>query len=412
MLFASYKNTLFQFRLPAHPGGKRDNLLEMKILASKRKGANKIPVKRSRGRDREKRTLPPVKGDTKDPSTGEFLDKIQLFAVGLDLYGTISFCNDHLLKVAGARREKVIGRNWFDLFALPSGREELRRLYLGNILLGTFPPQPAYEIQNLQGGQHLISWTCSPLRDGNERITGLFCIGIEVNLQSITPEENEEQESGKPAPLEDQPDFDLRNTPDGASATPSPSSRNHDAGLNGSIGEAETEKPPEPREDRPIDRSGKYLTFLLGKEEFGIGIERVKEIMGVVPIRSIPRTPGYLKGVVNLRGSIIPVIDLRLKFGMETLAYTPKTCIVVLEVAGAAAPFRTGIIVDSVLEVVNMRENEIDDTPSFGMKLDAQYILGMAKSNGKVKILLKMEHVLDTETLLAAGQADPAFRSL
>ena len=384
----------------------------MKILTVKKKGVNKAPVKKGRGKDKEKRTPPAAKGNPKDPSTGEFLDKIQLFAVGLDLYGAIFFCNDHLLDVAGSRREEVIGRNWFDLFALPSRREELRRLYLGNILLGTFPPQPAYEIQNLQGGQHLISWTCSPLRDGDERITGLFCIGIEVHLQSITPEEKEEQESGKPAFVEDQPDFDPQATPDGAPATASPSGRNHDAGLNGPIGEAESEKPPEFREDKPIDRSGKYLTFLLGKEEFGIGIERVKEIMGVVPIRSIPRTPHYLKGVINLRGSIIPVIDLRLKFGMETLAYTPKTCIVVLEVAGAAAPFRTGIIVDSVLEVVNIRENEIDDAPSFGMALDAQYILGMAKSNGKVKILLKMEQVFDPETLLAAGQGDPALKSL
>ena len=361
-------------------GGKRDNLLEMKILTVRKKGVNKSPVKKGLGKDKAKRTPPAAKGNTKDPSTGEFLDKIQLFAVGLDLYGTIFFCNDHLLNVTGSRREEVIGRNWFDLFALPSRREELRRLYLGNILLGTFPPQPAYEIRNLRGAQHLISWTCSPLRNGDERITGLFCIGIEVRLQSITPA--------------------------------SPSGRNHDAGLNGLIGEAESEKPPEFRENKPLDRSGKYLTFLLGKEEFGIGIERVKEIMGVVPIRSIPRTPDYLKGVINLRGSIIPVIDLRLKFGMETLAYTPKTCIVVLEVAGAAAPFRTGIIVDSVLEVVNIRENEIADTPSFGMALDAQYILGMAKSNGKVKILLKMEQVLDPETLLAAGQVDPALKSL
>jgi purine-binding chemotaxis protein CheW len=384
----------------------------MKILTVKKKAVNKIPVKKGRGKDQKKRTFPVAKGNAKDPSTGEFLDKIQLVAVGLDLYGTIFFCNDHLLNVAGSRKEEVIGRNWFDLFALPSRREELRRLYLGNILLGTFPPQPAYEIQNLQGGQHLISWTCSPLRDGNERITGLFCIGIEVNLQTITPEEKEEQESGKSAPLEDQPDFDLQNSHDGASATAPPSGRDHAAGLNRPIGEAEAEKPPEFREDKPIDRSGKYLAFLLGKEEFGIGIERVKEIIGVVPIRSIPRTPGYLKGVINLRGNIIPVIDLRLKFGMETLADTPKTCIVVLEVAGAAAPFSAGIIVDSVLEVVNIRENEIADAPSFGMELDAQYILGMAKSNGKVKILLKMEQVLDTETLLAAGRADPALRSL
>jgi len=352
------------------------------------------------------------KENTEGPSAREFLDAIQLFAVVLDLYGTIFFCNDHFLNLAGSRREEIIGRDWFDLFALPSRREELRRLYLGNILLGTFPPQPAYEIQNLHGGRHLISWTCSPLRDRDERITGLFCIGIEVSLQSITPEEKEEQESGKPAPVKDQLDFDPQGTPDGAPATASPSGRNHDSCLNGPIREAEFEKPPEFREDKPIDRGGKYLTFLLGKEEFGIGIERVKEIMGVVPIRSIPRTPDYLKGVINLRGSIIPVIDLRLKFGMETLSYTPRTCIIVLEVAGAATPFRTGIIVDSVLEVANIRENEIDDTPSFGMELDAQYILGMAKSNGKVKILLKMEQVLDTQTLLAAGQADPAFRSL
>jgi purine-binding chemotaxis protein CheW len=182
--------------------------------------------------------------------------------------------------------------------------------------------------------------------------------------------------------------------------------------MNGPTGKAETEKPPEPQLEQPIDRGGKYLTFLLGKEEFGIGIGLIKEIMGVVPIRSIPRTPAYIKGVINLRGSIIPVIDLRRKFGMETLADTPKTCIVVLEAAGATAPFRTGIIVDSVLEVVNIGENEIDDTPSFGTNLDTQYILGLAKSKGKVKILLKMDQVLDTQTLLAAGKADLALRSL
>jgi purine-binding chemotaxis protein CheW len=383
----------------------------MKPLTGKRKGVNKVRVEKGRGKGQEKRTVSCPQRNAKGPSTREFLDKIQLFAVGLDLYGTIFFCNDHLLKIAGARRKEVIGRNWFDIFALPSRREELLRLYLSNILLGTFPPQLTYEIQNLRGGKHLISWTCCPLRDGDERVTGLFCVGIEVNVPSITLEEKEAQESGQSAHLKDPPEFTPQNTLDGAPLA-EPFGRGHEIAMNGPTGKAQTEKPPKPQQDYPIDRGGKYLTFLLGKEEFGIGIGLIKEIMGVVPIRSIPRTPGYIKGVINLRGSIIPVIDLRLKFGMETLADTPKTCIVVLELAGAAASFRTGIIVDSVLEVVNIGENEIDDTPSFGMELDAQYILGLAKSNGKVKILLEMERVLDMQTLLAAGQPDPVLRPL
>jgi purine-binding chemotaxis protein CheW len=380
----------------------------MKILTTKRKGTDKVPVKKSDGKGQGKKVPPRPKRNRKGPSSGEFLDKIRLFAVGLDLYGTIFFCNGHLLNVARSRRKEVIGRNWFDLFALPSRREELLRLYLSNILLGTFPSQLTYEIQNFKGGKHLISWTCAPLRDGNEKITGIFCIGIEVNFGSIISEEKKAPEPGKSAHLKDQPDFDSQNIPDRAPLAERIGS-GHEVGMNGPTGKAETENPSGPREHLPIDRSGKYLTFLLGKEEFGIRIGSIKEIMGVVPIRSIPRTPGYIKGVINLRGSIIPVIDLRLKFGMETLAFTPKTCIVVLEVAGAAAPFKTGIIVDSVLEVVNIKENEIDDTPSFGMELDAQYILGLAKSNGKVKILLKMEQVLDTEILSAAGQAGQAL---
>ena len=380
----------------------------MKTLTIIKKKGDKIPAKKSAVKAQEKRTLSASKGNGKDASTGDFLDKIQLFAIGLDLYGTIFFCNDHFLKVTGAKKEQVIGRDWFTIFSPPSRKEELRRLYLGNILLGTYPPQPTFEIQNSRGEQHLISWTCSTLRNGGEKITGLFCIGTEVDFQNVP---SGEAKTPEPACLKDELDFEPQLKPVGAPPAES-SGKGQEVTLNAPTGKGKTEKPPELKKDSPVDRGGKYLTFLLGKEEFGIGIGSIKEIMGVVPIRSIPRTPSYLKGVINLRGSIVPVVDLRLKFGMETLAYTPKTCIVVLEVAGAAAPFRTGIIVDSVLEVVNIKENEIDDTPSFGVELDAQYILGMAKSNGKVKILLKMEQVLDTQTLLAARQADPAFKSV
>jgi hypothetical protein len=124
MLLASQESNFIQLRRPVHPRRKRHKLLEMKISTRKRKGSKKVPVEKCQRKGPEKRALPRPEGNTKAPSTGEFLDKIQLFAVGLDLYGTIFFCNDHLLNVTGSRRNKVIGRNWFDTFALPSRRED------------------------------------------------------------------------------------------------------------------------------------------------------------------------------------------------------------------------------------------------------------------------------------------------
>jgi purine-binding chemotaxis protein CheW len=144
-----------------------------------------------------------------------------------------------------------------------------------------------------------------------------------------------------------------------------------------------------------VDREGKYLTFSLAGEEYGIGILKIKEIIGLMPITTIPRTPHYVKGVINLRGKVIPVADLRLKFEMEAMAYTERTCIIVVEIQGDAAEnVLMGIVVDSVSEVLNIKSTEIEDTPGFGATMDTAYILGMAKMQGGVKILLDIDKVL------------------
>jgi purine-binding chemotaxis protein CheW len=146
-----------------------------------------------------------------------------------------------------------------------------------------------------------------------------------------------------------------------------------------------------------VNREGKYLTFSLAGEEYGIGILKVKEIIGMMPITMVPRTPPFVKGVINLRGKVIPVVDLRLKFGMEEMGYTERTCIIVVEIAGQGSSLLIGIVVDAVSEVLNIKGGDIEETPAFGAKLDTEYILGMAKMNGGVKILLDIDRVLKGE---------------
>lgn len=141
-------------------------------------------------------------------------------------------------------------------------------------------------------------------------------------------------------------------------------------------------------------KTGKYLTFTLSEEDYGIGILKVKEIIGMMVITSVPRTPSYVKGVINLRGKVIPVIDLRVKFDMGEKEYTDRTCIIVVEIDSQEETILIGIVVDSVSEVLNIQENEIEDAPSFGIKLDVDYILGIAKTGGGVKILLNIDRVL------------------
>ncbi|MCF8082679.1 MAG: chemotaxis protein CheW [Deltaproteobacteria bacterium] len=153
------------------------------------------------------------------------------------------------------------------------------------------------------------------------------------------------------------------------------------------------------------DKEGKYLTFTLAEEEYGIGILKIKEIIGMMPITTVPQTPEFVKGVINLRGKVIPVVDLRLRFGMGEIDYTDRTCIIVVEIQGQAGIVLMGIVVDSVSEVLNIKADEIEETPTFGTKLNTEYILGMAKMEGSVKILLDISRVLQSEEIAALEQA-------
>ena len=146
-------------------------------------------------------------------------------------------------------------------------------------------------------------------------------------------------------------------------------------------------------------RAGKYLTFMIGKEEFGVGVLKVREIMGIQDITAVPQTPPYLKGVINLRGKVIPVIDLRLKFGLPSIDYTQRTCIIVVQVISGSTLLPMGIVVDEVSEVITMAPADIEDTPDFGANLATNYILGMAKIKGKVKILLDINEVLTSQEI-------------
>jgi purine-binding chemotaxis protein CheW len=150
----------------------------------------------------------------------------------------------------------------------------------------------------------------------------------------------------------------------------------------------------------PTDREGKYLTFTLASEDYGIGILKIKEIIGMMPITSVPQTPSFVKGVVNLRGKVIPVVDLRLKFGLPAIDYSERTCIIVVEISGQSGAIKIGIVVDAVSEVLNVKGEDIENTPAFGTRVNTDYILGMAKMGGSVKILLDIDKVLSTQDMV------------
>jgi purine-binding chemotaxis protein CheW len=146
-------------------------------------------------------------------------------------------------------------------------------------------------------------------------------------------------------------------------------------------------------------RAGKYLVFHLGEEEFGIQVQKVREIMGVLDITQVPQTPPHVKGVINLRGKVIPVIDLRLKFMMPAKEYTHRTCIIVVQVSGDRGTMLMGIVVDGVAEVVQVAGADVEDTPSFGKEVEVPYVMGLAKLKGKVKILLDIDQVMTAREL-------------
>lgn len=142
---------------------------------------------------------------------------------------------------------------------------------------------------------------------------------------------------------------------------------------------------------------GKYLTFRLAGEEFGLPIMKVQEIIGLMPVTRVPRLPDYVRGVINLRGRIHPTVDLRLKFGLPATADTERTCIIVVEVATERGHVNMGVIVDEVAEVLDIADAEIDGTPEFGVSVNTKFILGLAVVKGNVKMLLDIERILTAE---------------
>jgi len=139
-----------------------------------------------------------------------------------------------------------------------------------------------------------------------------------------------------------------------------------------------------------LAKEGKYLTFTIGKVDYGVEILKVREIIGLMNITSLPQMPMYMKGVINLRGKIIPVIDLRLKFGMPSIEMSVETCIIVINLKDVLI----GIIIDKVKEVLDIKQGDIESAPNLGSSVDTDYILGISKVNDTAKILLNIEKVL------------------
>lgn len=151
-------------------------------------------------------------------------------------------------------------------------------------------------------------------------------------------------------------------------------------------------------------REGKYLTFTLGDEEYGIRIIKVREIIGIINITKIPNMPRYVKGVINLRGKVSPVIDLRAKFSMEAADYDPRTCIILVEINTGTTATLMGMIVDSVSEVMHLTDNTIEEPPEIS-EATTDFILGIAKKAEKIIILLDIDKVMTFDEVSAMDNA-------
>ena len=154
-----------------------------------------------------------------------------------------------------------------------------------------------------------------------------------------------------------------------------------------------------------------YLTFLLGGEVFAIGILAIKEIIGYNKLTNVPMMPRYVRGVINLRGAVVPVIDLSARFGRDSTVAAKRTCIVIVEIAAEEGVQVVGVLVDAVNEVLDIPAADIEPAPSFGARMRSDFIAGMAKVDEKFVILLSVERVLveaELSRLAAASEAVPA----
>ncbi len=148
-----------------------------------------------------------------------------------------------------------------------------------------------------------------------------------------------------------------------------------------------------------VPEGGKFLTFLMANEKYGLEILKVREIMGMMDVTSIPTTPAFIRGVINLRGKVIPVVDLRLKFGLDAKEDNQRTCIIVVHLTHTAQQMTMGIIVDEVSDVLDIDRDQIEPPPSFGANVRTDFILGMGKVDKKVMTMLDIDRVLTEQEI-------------
>ena len=168
-------------------------------------------------------------------------------------------------------------------------------------------------------------------------------------------------------------------------------------------------------EDSALLQTSQYLTFSLGDEDFALDIDKVREVLDYTAITKIPRTPDFMLGVINLRGNVVPVIDLRMNLGMGAVERTVDTCIVIVEVDMNGEQIQLGALADSVQEVVDIDASQIEPAPKIGTRLNTDFIHGMGKRDDKFVIILNIDKVLSSEelaTLQAAGAASNNVREV
>ena len=167
-------------------------------------------------------------------------------------------------------------------------------------------------------------------------------------------------------------------------------------------------------EQQSVDETGdeklgdEYLTFCLGKEDYGVDILRVQEIRGWEMVTRIPNSPGYVKGVLNLRGAIVPIFDLRMRLSLPEVEYNKQTVVIVLRVNGSSGERSVGVVVDAVSDVLNAHTENIRNTPEFGAEIATDFISGLAEANGKMIMLLDVDKLLTQENESVSDEMDAA----
>ena len=154
-----------------------------------------------------------------------------------------------------------------------------------------------------------------------------------------------------------------------------------------------------------ISETHQYLTFKLDEEIFALGIDKVREVLDYTSVTKVPQTPAFMRGVINLRGGVVPVVDMRLKFGMPRTEQTVNTCIIIVEVAGEGETVILGALADSVQEVLDLEPHQIEPAPKIGTRLRTEFIRGMGKRDEQFIIILDIDKVFSGDELLAVRES-------